>query len=291
MNLVFIIGTGRCGSTFVHEILARHEGVGFVSNIEDNLTLFNSLGRWNNALYRSPLGRHTRKGGVRYAPSEAYRLISREVSDIYSNSCRDLIAEDATPWLDKRFRSFFEKRDLAQGKPVFSHKYTGWPRMGFFSQIFPEARFIHIVRDGRAVANSWLQMPWWGGYRGPENWLWGNLSPEMEAEWHASGRSFPVLAALSWKVLMTAFEHAEAALPPGNYLRLRYEDILEAPEENFKRMVDFCGLPWSIAFHREFSRQEIRKDRSRAFENDLSSDQLASIEGVLAPLLKRYGYT
>ena len=48
MNLVFIIGTGRCGSSFVHEVLAKHEDFGFVSNIEDNFPRINTYGKWNN---------------------------------------------------------------------------------------------------------------------------------------------------------------------------------------------------------------------------------------------------
>ena len=48
--LAFVIGTGRCGSTLVYEVLARHPGVGFVSNLEDKLPALDLRGRWNNAL-------------------------------------------------------------------------------------------------------------------------------------------------------------------------------------------------------------------------------------------------
>jgi hypothetical protein len=289
-NMVFIVGTGRCGSTFVHEVLARHEAMGFVSNIEDNLPLINTLGRWNNALYRSPLGSFTRKGSLRFAPSEAYRLISKEVSPIYADPCRDLVASDVTPWLERRFRDFFERRAIAQAKPVFSQKYTGWPRIGFFARIFPEARFINVVRDGRAVANSWLQMPWWGGYRGPENWLWGPLTAEQQEEWRASGYSFPRLAALSWKILMTAFHHAESELGEDRYLKIRYEDILEDPEQQFERMLRFCSLTSTAGFRSALSRQQIRRDRARAFERDLTRAQLSEVEESLGHLLEQYRY-
>ena len=290
MKLVFIIGTGRCGSTFVHEILARHPDIGFISNIEDNFPNVNTFGRWNNSLYHSPLGRFTRKSGLRFAPSEAYKLISREVSPIYANSCRDLGAQDVTPWLENRFRIFFQDRFLAQGKPIFSHKYTGWPRIGFFAKIFPDAKFIHIIRDGRAVANSWLQMPWWGGYRGTENWLWGRLSSEDEDVWKGSGQDFTILAALSWKVLMEAFITSEKGLSHENYMRLRLEDVLDEPEEYFQRMIEFCGVSHSGDFLKRASNQRILKDRSLAYIQDLSPHQLDSMERILRPMLDLYGY-
>lgn len=290
MKLLFIVGTGRCGSSLVHEILSKHEAFGFVSNIEDNFPLLNRLGRWNNAIYRSPVGSFTKKGGLRFAPSEAYELMSREISPIYANSCRDLGAADVTPWLEKKFRRFFESRNLAQGKPVFSHKYTGWSRLGFFARIFPEAQFLHIVRDGRAVANSWLQMPWWGGYRGPDNWLWGPLSTDMEREWRNADCSFATLAAIGWKVLMESFHRAETCLEPGRYMLMRYEDILLSPRDSFESIMEFIGVRWSRAFEKHFIRQKFFSERNRAFEDDLSPIQVSEIEQSLQSYLLRYKY-
>ena len=290
MNMLFIVGTGRCGSTLVQEVIAKHEHCGFVSNVEDNVPYLNTLGRWNNALYRSFLGEHTAKGGLRFAPSEAYQLLSKEVSPIYANSERDLLAEDVTTWLEKRFQDFFARRSAAQERPIFLHKYTGWPRIRFFARIFPQAKFIHVIRDGRAVANSWLQMDWWQGYRGPDHWQWGPLSPAHRQEWEESGRSHVVLAGICWKMLMESFHAAQSALPAGQYLQLRFEDIVEAPRKHFEQMLDFAGLPWNESFERGFVRQAFRLDRRRAFEKDLSTEQLQALERSLALLLARYNY-
>jgi hypothetical protein len=190
IEIVFLIGSGRCGSSLIHELVARHRDVGFISNFDDNLAFLRGLGRFNNAILRSPIGRFTKKGRLRFAPSEAYSIISRQVSPIYANSCRNLQPTDVTPSLKRKFRDFFLDRYRAQSKPVFLHKYTGWSRASFFKEIFPDARFVHIVRDGRAVANSFLQMDWWTGYESPEKWYLGPLSDEDEKAWRESGKSF-----------------------------------------------------------------------------------------------------
>src|SRR5690606_26477266 len=143
---VFIVGTGRCGSTLVHEVLARHPAFGFISTVDDRLAFLDPAGRWNGVLLRSPLARAGSGARWRFAPSEAYRLIGTRVSPMYVNSTRDLTAADVTPWIRRRFRAFFEARARAQRCPQFLHKYTGWPRLGFFAGIFPEARFVHVVR-------------------------------------------------------------------------------------------------------------------------------------------------
>lgn len=290
MRLNFIVGTGRCGSSLVHEILANHEGVGFVSNIDDNLAWLNSNGRFNNRLYAITKGSWTRKGRARFAPSEAYRLIGKQASPIFENSSRDLLATDVTPWLRKRFADFFATRWRAQRCQNFLHKYTGWSRIGFFAEIFPESRFVHIVRDGRAVANSMLQMPWWGGYRGPQHWLLGPLADDLQGEWDSSGASFVTLAALTWRVLMDSYQSAARTLPAGRYLEIRYEDVLAQPEESLRAICGFIGLDWSKRLSRASARILVDISRERAFERDLSTMQIAQMEQCIGPLLSRYGY-
>jgi hypothetical protein len=290
LDLHFVVGTGRCGSSLVHEILAQHEDVGFISNIDDNLPRLGLSGRFNNSFYRWTKGSWTRKGALRFAPSEAYRLVTQEVSPVYANSFRNLRAEDVTPWLRTRFERFFERRWMAQRKACFLHKYTGWPRVGFFGEIFPHARFVHIVRDGRAVANSWLQMEWWGGHRGPEHWPWGPLNEEETAEWRRHQSSFIALAGLCWRRLMESFEADAACLPGDRYLVLRYEDIVAMPKEQLQRIAEFVGLRWSRRIAAVADGMALDSSRKRAFEADLTAAQNDELTRVIGPILARYGY-
>ncbi len=290
MKLLFIIGTGRCGSSLVHELVALNQQAGFVSNLDDRLPSLNSLGTWNNAVFRAMKGKLTQKGQARFAPSEAYRLICKQVSPIYENSCRDLLAEDVTPWLRERFHRFFEQRFLAQGKAVFLHKYTGWSRIQFFAEIFPEAKFVHIVRDGRAVANSWLQMPWWGGYQGPEKWLWGALTEEEQSLWKEKGFAYPVLAALAWKKLMQGFIDAERNIDASRYMTCRYEDFLDNPEQVLKNITAWGGLPDADYINANFLASRVSSGRRQSFKTDLTAQQVADMEDCIAGLLEKYDY-
>ena len=51
-RFAFVLGSGRCGSTLVHDVLARHPDVGFVSNVDDRLAPLGLRGRGNGRLYR-----------------------------------------------------------------------------------------------------------------------------------------------------------------------------------------------------------------------------------------------
>ncbi|GII27290.1 sulfotransferase family protein [Planotetraspora mira] len=286
--LDFLIGTGRCGSTLVHDVIARHPDASFVSNVDDRWRRVPALIRpLNGVIYRRmPTG--SRVKWLR--PSEGYAALSREVSPTVVNPFRDLVAADASPWLANRLRSFFESRGATAPGRHFVHKFTLWPRASFLHAVFPEARFVHIVRDGRAVANSLLQMPWWSGHLGPSRWELGTLPEGYAQEWDREGRSLAHLAGIGWKLLIDAFEVARTAVPPDLWLEVRYEDLLADPRKHMDIILEFLGLPWTQGFERGFARQEFSPGRADAFRRNLAPKQLALLERSLASRLQRYGY-
>jgi hypothetical protein len=306
-RLAFMLGTGRCGSTIVGQVVAMHPDVGFIANVDDRLAGLNRMGRLNNRIYRSLPESLQKQGGrrggrsygrvgaavrsVAMTPSEGYRLLDRHVSPMLSAPVRDLVADDASAWLSERLRRFFEERAEAQGREVFLHKFTGWPRAGLLHAVFPDARFVHVVRDGRAVASSLLQQPWWAGFGGPEQWTFGPLSEDDSETWERSGRSFAVLAGLEWKVLMDAFDAARAAVPPESWLELRYEDVVERPREDVGRLLDHLGLAFTDDFDRRLAGLELTPSRRDAYREELSARDVELLDQVLAPQLRAHGYT
>jgi hypothetical protein len=277
----FVLGTGRCGSTLVHELLTRHPDVGFVTNVDDR-TGRAIGGRVQAGLYRRLPAAATRKGRLRLAPSEGYRALEREVSGVVTEPTRDLEASDAVPWLASRFEAFFASRATALGAPLFLHKFTGWPRARFVDRVLPGSRYVHVVRDGRAVAASWLQTDWWRGHLGPEGWHFGPLPPAYETEWQASGRSFVVLAGLAWKLLLDAFDESRHAIGDDRWLEVRYEDVLADPRARTAEILEFLGLGWSDAFESGFRAFQFDAGRAAAWRSVLGAS--------LADHLVRRGY-
>jgi len=286
----FVLGTGRCGSSIIHEVLARHPDVGFVSNLEDRFGLPPAAGRWNSQIYRLLPISWQRKGRLRFAPSEAYRALDRSVSPIISSPVRDLTEGDATPWLRQRTCAFFEARAAAQHKALFLHKLTGWPRSGLLASAFPEARFVHVVRDGRAVASSWLQMPWWRGYGGPQHWQFGPLGPADEQTWERSGRSFVVLAGLAWRMLVDAHAEARQKATAGSWIDVRYEDVVADPIGAHRTLLEHLGLPWSLAFEQDLRRYRFTTGRSTAYRHDLGQEAADQLSAILGSTLAAWGY-
>jgi hypothetical protein len=282
---IIIVGTGRCGSTVFHRLLARHPGTMWLSGLSDR---FPTRTGWNRAAVSAmhrPLFR--RLLGGRVQPSEAYLFWDYHAYG-FSAPCRDLVRGDVTARVRKQVRAALESQ-LTPDHDRLLLKITGWPRIGYLQEIFEDARFVHIVRDGRAVASSLLHVDFWRGWQGPQGWRAGLLSPEDQAAWEGYDRSFTALAGLEWRIQMRAIEAARRGLGPDQFLEIRYEDFCREPWETCRRVLQFADLPEAPGFERAVRAEPIR-DMSNRWRGDLTQAQQELLDDLLREDLPRYGY-
>jgi hypothetical protein len=282
---IIIVGTGRCGSTVFHRLLARHPRTMWLSGLSDR---FPARPAWNRAAVSAmhrPLLR--RVLGRRVQPSEAYFFWDHHAYG-FSAPCRDLVRGDVSARVRKQVRAALESQ-LTPRHDRLLVKITGWPRIGYLSEIFPDARFVHIVRDGRAVASSLLHVDFWRGWQGPQGWRAGLLSPEDQAAWESHDRSFAALAGLEWRIQMRAIEAARREIDPAQFLEIRYEDFCRQPWETCRRVLQFAELPESPEFERQVRAEPIH-DMTNRWRGDLSQAQQDLLDDLLREDLPRYGY-
>jgi len=225
--------------------------------------------------------------GARLRPGENYRFWDRFAYG-FSEPCRDLVRSDVSTRVKKQVRAAFEPM-LTSKRHRLLIKITGWPRVGFLNEIFEDAKFIHVLRDGRAVASSLLHVNFWRGWYGPQGWRAGLLSPEDQATWESFGRSFTALAGIEWRIQMRAMEAARQAVEPERFLEVRYETVCEHPVESFRQVAEFAELPWSAEFEREIRSGDVRPPSGR-WRDDLTPAQRAMLDDLLRDDLRRYGY-
>jgi hypothetical protein len=282
---IFIVGTGRCGSTLFHHMLSFHEHVSWLSPSCQKRPARPQLNRRYMSLLDAPLfSRYARK--LIY-PVEAYAFWERYCPG-FSEPCRDLTEHDLAPKAAKKVR-----RALAQvitdRRPRLLVKVTGWPRIRYLKALYPDARFIHVYRDGRAVANSLLNIYFWSGWRGPDNWRWGALSPEQQARWVEHDRSFAALAGIQWEILMEAQEQARQFLSPDDLLEIRYENLCRDVTGIFENATQFCSLDWSTRFKATVQTKQIVNTNDK-WRQDLGSVQQQQLNTCIQHALAKYGY-
>ena len=281
---IFIVGIGRCGSTIFHRILCEHPRISWLTGFADwNLS---RPGRNRSIMEMAdwPLvGSFVR----RVYPSECYRFWEHHCPG-FRRPFRDLNEGDLSE--RSRIRVIDALGAVAsKRRPRLAMKITGWPRLGLLSSIFPNAKFIHLGRDGRSVANSFMNVPWWWGWLEPENWRWGELPENYREEWESHNRSFVALAGIQWKIFMDAFEACSEKLPEGSLLNLSYEDLCTDPAGVSAKTLEFCGLHESSAFSRSLEGFSL-VDTGSKWTRHLSESQQETLNDVLAGHLEKYGY-
>lgn len=282
---IIIVGTGRCGSTLFHRLLANHPRVMWLSGFCDRYPTRPELNRRAVTLVSNPLLRPLLGGRIQ--PGECYRFWDKHAYG-FSEPCRDLVRTDVSARVKKQVRGAMEAM-LTPTRNRLLVKITGWPRIGYLNEIFEDAKFIHIIRDGRAVASSLLHVDFWRGWYGPQGWRAGLLSPEDQATWEGYDRSFTALAGLEWRIQMRAIEAARQALEPKRYLEVRYEAICEQPLEHCRRVLEFGELESSRDFERRVRTASIR-NMSNRWRDDLTAGQQDILDDLLREDLQRYGY-
>lgn len=284
---IFLLGTGRCGSSLIFDLLASHPDVGWFSNYTNRFPNHPQLALLSR-VHDMPGLRSLRRSSFRYVPRpmEAYETLNALTEQTFT-SPRLLTAGDVTQVVHDRFRHSVESNLRWQGKSRFLHKHTGFARSEYLSAIFPDALFVHIYRDGRAVANSMNQVHWWSG--GLDSWWWGDLEPEYKREYEDSGSDSLVLAGVVWKTLMDFINQETRMLADSRVLNIRYDDLVRDPVARVNQILRFCELPPSAALDRWIDSIEI-SDMDRKWAQQLSAEQQERLTDSLSEHLIRYGF-
>jgi hypothetical protein len=166
-------------------------------------------------------------------------------------------------------------------------------RVPMLAEVFPEARFIYLVRRAEAVISSLMEgWKYWSGTTG-DAWSYGKwhyVTPPGWREW--TGRSLQEICAFQWIESNEIVRADLEACCPGRYVTVRHEDALERPEATYGRLREFCELPPSTYFDGLVTRLEERHFTHRLSAprrdkwRDLHEDEVESVRPMFQPLME-----
>lgn len=185
----------------------------------------------------------------------------------------------------KRLHATFEHHRQMSGKERFFNKHPrNSVRIDFLQAVFPDAIFIHVIRDGRAVVNSILNKIEQEPTR--HNIPFGRFC--KPPEWRSLLREDPVeQAALQWREILSYILSKKEALGD-RYFEVSYEAVCANPRERFKEMFAFAGLSASESDLAGVPAE--LESKNFKFREAFNTSQLATIESVQEKLLTELGY-
>jgi hypothetical protein len=278
---VIIIGAGRSGTKLLRGILASHpQFVCFPREI-------NYIWRYGNAFF----------------PTD-------ELDP-------DLARPKVVAYIRKCFNNFAEKNGNMQ---IIEKTCANALRINFVRRVFPEAFFIHIIRDGRSVAESarrrWLAAPelsylieklrWMPLFEAPLygikylSYQIGRFQNNNKGQLSWGPRFFGLdtmvkektlieVCGLQWMKCVNAAEAALKVLPEDKNITVRYEDIVTEPVKTTAKIFDRLKIGF-LPECQEYVARQIQKDKIDKWKRCLSHEDVMLLWGSIKDTLLKYGY-
>ncbi len=221
---IFVVGAPRSGTSILTWCLGQHQDV--LATEESNWMGEFAVSAAVAHAVGSARGERSQLSACGLSRQDFLEAIGRAVNRLLLSQRKGLLANSeraavANPGLSNGAiqlvrNSSDPKRRWVDGTPEYSLQIPA------VRALFPHARFIHIVRDVRAVVKSLLLMRTDSGQQ--------LVSTEQEAISY-------------WYRCMQACLAAEQAWGSGVVLRVRYSDLVARPAATITRVLDFLSLP------------------------------------------------
>lgn len=247
-RLLLLVGARRSGTNWVERILTSHPGV--VAMPTETYLFSHGARPFADLIQHTSPG--TRTISRTYMERDAFRFAMRQFLDTVFLDCKQRLGSDATYLLER----------------------TPWhaEHLDLIADLYPDARVINLIRDGRAVTRSLLTLP--GG-------------PRTIAD-----------AAIEWRSAIVGGRRG-AELFGDRFLELRYETLLADPSQGIEALFRWLELPMAddvmaevlfeaaAEFNVDPGAPGVGKDKWRT---EFSRGDLAELHRIVGAELQLLGY-
>jgi len=172
-------------------------------------------------------------------------------------------------------------------------------RIPFIKKLFPDAKFLHIVRDGRDATCSLIIKK--------DSDYWFHVKPP---EWQKIQKKYPkgpLKYAWQWNETINFIRQDMALLNPEDFVEIKYEDLVASSKKVMKEVFEKFGIPFEKPQEdlcEKVTDKVIRENlptvsskwtkdhpkRIKRYQEDLSKDEIMRVEEILGKNNKLYGY-
>lgn len=268
---IFVVGVERSGTTLLRFMLASHPNIYVPPQSHFIPKLFGS----------NPTGELTRDAAITVVGEI---LTSKPFMNAWRGDRPDpgtVVDElaERTPRhileaIYGRYAAQYDARRWGDKTPTYT------AQIPLLSTIFPDALFVHIVRDGRDVALSMME-----------------ALPGFQIDIY--------FAARKWRDRIGGARAAAGQLPAGHYSEIRYERLVDQPEASVRELCQFLGAPFAPEMLEPHhlareqvsargvhgaTRDPVSTDSAGRWRTDMSERDRVLFEAVAGDLLTDLGY-
>jgi hypothetical protein len=264
---VIVLGVGRSGTTLLRVMLDRSSEIAIPYE----------------SFFVTPLAyRHGKRPDLDAFLDDLGRFYQLYEWGISPDDVRPKLREGMTT--GEAISAVFEVYAEHEGKPRWGDKTPLYMQhLSTLERLFPDAVWVHLVRDGRDAALSFLSLP--EGFSG-KTWAQPRTAAQFAARWRTE-----ILAA-----------RRLGSHVGGRYLELRYEDLVTEPERELRRVCEHSSLSWEPGMldHTGVSKvAEMPEHKNialpptaglRDWRSQMAAEDARAFEAVAGDVLRSGGY-
>ncbi len=296
---IFIVGSHRSGTTVLYDSLCKHPSLAYFTNstaLIPEIPILNQRLGDLIGLQDIQLERFF-KDGVNYAydsPSEGIRIWEHYM-DPDADHCLD--EGSSNPEMDTYLKETIVKHLKHFEKSRFINKNPdNSVRLRYINKIFPDALFIHIIRDARAVCASYLKAQervreFFGpdhphAQHGTKVKDWDEMR-QMWADDPVAG------AGHLWVKIIETIDQDRHAIPDERFIEFHFEDFCADPDSYFRQVIDFCQLPMTPETQAIFDQEAANISlggRNSSWHKYFQGDDVNRLMEIVSPTMRLHGY-
>jgi hypothetical protein len=224
---VFIVGASRSGTTLLRRLIDAHRDIAITRETHWIVDVLQG----NDAV--APEAPVTPDLLSRLLTEERFTRMGIDRAEL-----ERLVSDAAPPSYAQFVTAAFDQHGATHGKRLVGDKVPGYvTEVPTLQSLWPGARFVHMIRDGRDVCLSVL------------DWQRAGREVTRFSAWPEDPVS---VAALWWERRVRLGREAGAALPPELYYELRYEALVADAAGECEALCAFLGVPFDermLRFH------------------------------------------
>mgnify|MGYP002623642091 CR=1 FL=1 len=292
---IFIVGHWRSGTTLLHELMVLDPRFGFPTTYQCFVPHHCLLTEWCLAkmfwfIVPSQRPMDNMAAGWERPQEDEFALEALGAGSPYLRMAFPNEQEDYLDWLDFQNRTpeelanwramldrFVRTVTLACRKPIVLKSPTHTARVGTLAEMFPRAKFIHIIRDPYSVYASTMR-------------LWQSLT-ETQALQSPRFEDLHEYVLSAYERMYAAYEAQKTQIPPERLVDIRYEELVANPLEQLASVYerldlgDFASARPAVEAHLA-AQKSYRTNRHEPLEPEVMEEVTAR----WSPYFTRYGY-
>jgi hypothetical protein len=217
----------------------------------------------------------------------------------------ELLQSEGHPLYKDFVSDVFNRYGVARGKQFVGSKNPDYLRhLSTLHHLWPEAKFVHIIRDGRDVclcaSDRWKDKPDFQGFP----FLLYEDPDRIFDDWK---EDFVITTALWWEYNLRIGREFGRSVGPAQYYEMRYEALVENPHAECVALCEFLGVPFDESMMHHEKNFTARKGPGgkvlharvglpitsglRNWRTEMTPSELGRFEAAAGPFLEELGYT